>query len=163
MRTSKLKLTSDKTEFLLIENKRQRSKFLPMFPIEPLSVKTNAAKSARNIAVIFYNNFTFPSTISAVCSSWFYHIQDMWRIRHHLDLDSEKLLAIALVSGHLDYCKSHLYGIVDTDLGKLQSIQNWLAPVEIKPPPFTCCVPVLRSLHWLPAKFRILFNIILLT
>ena len=32
-----------------------------------------------------------------------------------------------------------------------------------KSPPFTRSVPLLRSLHWLPVKFRILFKIRLLT
>ena len=47
MSTNKLKLNPDKTEFLLIGNERQRSKYLSMFPIELLSVKTNPAKYAR--------------------------------------------------------------------------------------------------------------------
>ena len=39
MSTNKLKLNPDKTEFLLIGNERQRSKYLSMFLIEPLGVK----------------------------------------------------------------------------------------------------------------------------
>ena len=53
MSTNKLKLNPDKTEFLLIGNERQRSKYVSMFPIELLGVKTNPAKSARNLGVIF--------------------------------------------------------------------------------------------------------------
>ena len=59
MSTNKLNLNPDKTEFLLIENDRQRSKHLSMFPIELLGVKNNPAKSARNLGVIFHKNFTF--------------------------------------------------------------------------------------------------------
>ena len=57
----------------------------------------------------------------------FYRIQDMRDIGHYLDLDTTKLLAIALVSRYLYYCNSLLYGITDTDLTKLQRIQNRLA------------------------------------
>ena len=32
-----------------------------------------------------------------------------------------------------------------------------------KSPPFTCSIPLLRSLHWLPVRFRILFKIIFFT
>ena len=39
MWTNKLKLNPDKTEFLLIGNERQRSKYLSMFPIDLLGVK----------------------------------------------------------------------------------------------------------------------------
>ena len=40
MLTNKLKLNPDKTEFLLIGNERQRSKYLSRFPMELLGVET---------------------------------------------------------------------------------------------------------------------------
>ena len=163
MSTNKLKLNPDKTEFFLIGNERQRSKYLSMFPIELLGIKSYPAKSARNLGVIFDKNFNFRSHISAICSSCIYHIQDLWRIRRHLDLDSAKLLANALVSSRLDYCNSLLSGIAETDLTKLQRILNRLARVVTKSPPFTRSVPLLRSLHWLPVKYRVHFKICLLT
>ena len=94
----KLKLNPDKTEFLLIGNERKRSKYLSMFLIVLLGVDTYPAKSAHNRGVIFDKNFNFRSHISAICSSCFYHIRDVRRICRHLDLDSAKLLANALVS-----------------------------------------------------------------
>ena len=134
-----------------------------MFPIELLSVKTNPVKSARNLGVIFDKNFTFHLHISVLCSSCFYHMRDLQRIRRHLDLDSAKLLANALVSSRLDYCNSLVYGIADIDLTRLQRVQNQLAHLVTKSPPFTRSIPLLRSLHWLPVWFRILFKINLLT
>ena len=163
MSTNKLKLNPDKTEFLLIGNKRQRSKYLSMFSIELLSVETYPAKSAHNIGVIFDKNFNFRSHISAICSSRIYHIRDLRLIRRHLDLDSEKLLANALVSSRLDYCNSLLSGIAETDLTKLQLVLNRLARAVTKSPPFTRSAPLLRSLHWLPVKCRVHFKICLLT
>ena len=141
--------TLDKTEFLLIGNERQRNKYLSMFPIELLGVEISRAKSARNLGVIFDKNFNFRSHISAICSSCIYHIRDLRRIRRHLDLDSAKLLANALVSSRLDYCNSL----------KLQRLLNRLARVVTKSPPFTRSVPLLRSLHWLPVKYRVHFKI----
>ena len=128
MSTNKLKLNPDKTEFLLIGNERQPSKYLSMFPIELLGVKTSPAKSARNLGVIFDNKFTFRSHISAVCSSCFYHMRDLQRIRRHLDLDSAKLLATALVSSRLDYCNSFSYGIADIDLTRLHACTESTGP-----------------------------------
>ena len=61
MLINKLKMNPDKTEFLLIGNERQRSKYLSMFPIELLGVKTNPAKSARNLGV------THVFTICGIC------------------------------------------------------------------------------------------------
>ena len=150
-------------EFLLIGNEWQQSKYLSMFPIELLGVKTNPANSARNRGVIFDERFTFRSHISAVISSCVYHMWDLRHIRRHLDLDSAKLLATALVSTRLDYCNSLLYGIADIDLTRLQHVQNQLARLVTKSPPFPRSLPLLCSLHWLPVRLRILFKINLLT
>ena len=70
---------------------------------------------------------------------------------------------LLLSSSRLDYCNSILYGIDDIDLTRLQRVQNQLARLVTKSPPFTCSIPLLRSLHWLPVRFRILFKISLLT
>ena len=148
MSTNKMKLNPDKTEFHLIGNERQRSKCLSMFPIELLGVKTNPAKSAHNLGVIFDKNFTFRLHILVVCSSCFYHMRDMRSIRRHLDLDSAKLLATVLVFSCLDYCNSLFYGIADIDLTRLQSVPNQLASLVTKSPPFTRSIPLLCSLHW---------------
>ena len=134
-----------------------------MFPIELLGVKINSAKSAPNLGVIFDKNFTFRSHISVVCNSCFYHMRDLRRSRHHLDLDSAKLLATALVSSRLNYCNSLLYGTADIDLTRLQRIQNQLGRLVTKSPPLTRIIPLLRFLNWLPVRFRILFKINLLT
>ena len=56
-----------------------------------------------------------------------------------------------------------MYGIADIDLTRLQRVQNQLARLVTKSPPFTRSLPLLRSIHWLPVRFRILFKINLLT
>ena len=124
-----------------------------MFPIEVLGVKTNHAKSARNLGVIFDKNFTFRSHISVICNSCFYHMRDLRLIRRHLDLDSAKLLATALVSSRLDYCNSLLYGIADIDLTRHHACIESTGPL-----PFSRSIPLLRSLHWFPVRFRMLLR-----
>ena len=42
-------------------------------------------------------------------------------------------------------------------------VQNQLARLVKKSPPFTRSIPLLRFLHWLPVRFRILFKINMLT
>ena len=175
MSMNKLKLNPDKTEFLLIRNERQQCKCLSMFPIELFGVKTNPAKSARNLGVILDENFNFHSHISAVCSSCFYHMRDLQRIHRHLDLHSTTLLATVLVSSRLDYCNS-LFGTADTDVTKLQRIQNRLASFVTKSPPFPtvfpCFVPFIgcqsnleycsRSVCW-PTKCSMKSSLLIFT
>ena len=150
-------MNPDKTEFFLIGDERQRSQYHSMFPIEIVGVKTYLANATRNLGIIFDKNLNFRSHISALCSACFYHMRDLLRVRHYLDLNGEKLLASELVSSRLDYC------IADTDQAKLQRVQNRLAHVVTNSPPFTCSVPLRHSLHWLPVNYRVDFKICLLT
>ena len=48
-------------------------------------------------------------------------------------------------------------------LTRLQRVQNQLARLVTKSPPFTRSIPLLRSLHWLSVRFIILFKINVLT
>ena len=64
-------------------------------------------------------------------AKFFYPICNFRRIRDHLDLNSAKLLANALVSSRLDYCNSLLYGINEGLSKKLQTVQNSLARVVV--------------------------------
>ena len=139
------------------------AKYLVMFPVDLLGLQTTSVKAARKLGVIFDTNFSFRSHVSAVCRSCRYHIRDLRRICRYLSLDSAKLLAHALVSSRLDYCNSLLFGIADKEIIRPRRIQNSLARVVTKQPPLTRSVPLLRSLHWLPLKFRIEFKTCLLT
>ena len=71
---NKLKLNPDKTEFFLIGQERQRSKYLAMFRVDLLGVKTTSAKAAPNFGGTFDTNFIFRSHLSAVCRSCRYQL-----------------------------------------------------------------------------------------
>ena len=91
----------------------------------------------------------------AVC---FYHIRDLRRIRRFLSLSVAKAIATALVSSRLDYCNSLLYNTANKDIAKLQRVQHCLARVVTRSPRFSRSVPLLKSLHWLPVHYRIIFK-----
>ena len=59
----------------------------------------------------------------------------------------------------LDYCNSLLYNTANKDIARLQRVQNCLARVVTRYPRFSSSVPLLKSLHWLPVHYRIIFNI----
>ena len=66
------------------------------------------------------------------------------------------------MSSRLDYCNSLLSGIAETDLTEFQRILTiWL--VWSQSHHRLLAVSLLRSLHWLPVKYRVHFKICLLT
>ena len=70
--------------------------------------------------------------------------------------DPAKQIAVALVSSKLDYYNSLFHYMPEKDIARLQRVQNCLTRVVTKAPLFSLSVPILRRLHWLPVKFRIL-------
>ena len=59
--------------------------------------------------------------------------------------------------------RSHLEVTRGTLIFSNVRVLNRLVHVVTKSPPFTGSVPLLRSLHWLPVKYRVHFKICLLT
>ena len=140
MSTNKLKLNPDKTEFLLIRNERLPSKYLSMFPIELLGVKTNRAKSVWNLGVIFDKDFPFRSHILAVCTSCFYHLRDLrafavpliWIVQHYLQLVLCSVVSIIAI--HFLWYHRHWPHTASV-------VQNRMAHLVTMFPPFS------RALH----------------
>ena len=66
---------------------------------------------------------------------------------------------MALVTSKLDHCNSLFHEIPANDLQKFQRVQNCSARVVTKAPRFSRSILLIKSLHWLPIKFRIQFKI----
>ena len=86
----------------------------------------------------------------------FCHICDLRCIRRFISLSVAKTIAAALVSSRLDYCNSLLYNTANK--AKLQRVQYFLARV-VTHSRFSHSVPLLKSLHWLPVHYCIIFKI----
>ncbi|KAK2172574.1 hypothetical protein NP493_941g01032 [Ridgeia piscesae] len=159
MKNSKLKLNANKTEFIIIGTVTQRAKLDGFFPTHILNQSVTPAPSVSNLGVNFDESFNFKQHISKTCRSCFYHIRDLRRIRRFLSLSVAKTITTALVSSILDYCNSLLYNTANKDIARLQRVQNCLAKVVTRSPRFSSSVPLLKSLHWLPVHYRIIFKI----
>ena len=146
MYSNKLKLNPDKTEFMLIGNKRHRQKFDSKLPLELTGSKLSPAPTARNLGVIFDQDFNFQNHINNIVKNCFYHKRDLRRIRKHLDIDTAIALANALVSSRIDYCNSLLYSVPILHIQKLQRVQNALARVVTNSSRYTSASQLLEQL-----------------
>jgi len=85
------------------------------------------------------------------------------RYRHarcnSLTADAATTLIQAFVSCCLDYCKSLLYGVPDSLIRKLQSVQNAAARVITGARWCDHITPVLQQLHWLPVRRRVDYKV----
>ena len=158
MTSSKLKLNPDKTEFILIGSASNRIKLSPFFPVTLLDGKFDPSDKVRNLGVIFDRDFSFSQHVSTVCRSCFYYIRDLCRIRRHLSRSTATTLANALVTSRLDYCNSLFFSLTKKQLKRLQNIQNTLCRIVTHTSRFSSVSGPMRTLHWLPVEFRIIFK-----
>ena len=98
MKSSKLKLNSDKSEFIIIGTKHQRHKLYNHFPVKLLDNDTCPSDSAGNLGVVFDSDISFHKHVSNIYKSCFYHIRDLRRIRRHIPLSTAKTISNALIS-----------------------------------------------------------------
>jgi len=68
-----------------------------------------------------------------------------------------------IVGSKLDYCNRVLYGISQSNLDKLQRLQNVLAWVTAQAPWSVSATNLRRDLHWLPIRHRVIYKLSVLT
>ena len=152
-----------KLNFFSLAQKQQRLKFSDLTNLSLSNDIIPVSSSARNLGFIFDSDMSFSDQISSVSKSCHFHIRDIRRIRHLLPFSTATALANSLVSSKLDYCNSLYSGISQTNLNKLQRIQNSLARVITNTSKYQHITPTLKKLHWLPIRQRIDYKICLLT
>ena len=90
-----------------------------------------------------------------------FQVRNLWRIRRFIDQDSCHHAVRALVSSRLDYCNGLFTSLSGKDLTRLQRLQNSAARLVFAVGRRTDAADLLKILHWLPLRNRILFKILL--
>ena len=163
MASNFLTLNPSKTEFLIIGLPTQLSKLHMPNLILPDNSSITPVQSARNLGIIFDSNLSFDKHISNLSKVCYFHIRDLRRIRPTLDFDTARTIATSLVHSKLDYCNSLYYNLPQSQLKRLQAIQNSLARCITSSSRFQHITPGLKSLHWLKVEQRIQYKLISLT
>ena len=114
-----------------------------------------------NLGIIFDSQMSMSSHITGICKSLSYQLRNISRIRRFLDKYSCHQIVRSLVLSRLDYGNALLLGINQTNLNKLQRLQNWAAKLIFCAKKQDKATSFLKELYWLPIKDRIHFKILL--
>ena len=118
-----LQLNDDKTEFLGIGTPQQSEK-IDIMSICVGNSDIHPVPTARNLGSWFDSRLSMSKHITKICTSSFFYLYKIRRIRNYLSQTSTETLIYTFVSSRLNYCNSLLYGLPDSLLNKLQSVQN---------------------------------------
>ena len=136
MAANLLTLNSSKTEFLLTGFPQQLAK------INTSSLITT--HSARNLGFSFDEHLTFSDQISALSKSCYYHIRKLRCVRPYLDFKTVSTISTFVVHSKLDYRNSLYYNLPQSQIKRLQNIQNSLARAVTRTPKSSHITPVLN-------------------
>ena len=117
----------------------------------------------KNLGYNLDRHLSMESQVNSIVSHCFKLIGDVARIRDLLSDSDTVSLMHAIVSSRMDYCNSLFYGIEKRLIFKLQKVQNAAARLISKRRKCESVRDVLKELHWLPVRQRIIFKLLLLT
>ena len=123
MNENRLKMNSDKTEFVLFGSRLQldkcKTKALNVDDMEVVLVDR-----MKYLGVILDQILNMKKHITTKCQTAMLNIQHINNIRHLLTQDAMETLVLGTVVSHLDYCNSILVNLPEVDIAKMQCIQN---------------------------------------
>ena len=159
MKSNRLKLNSDKTQFMWLGSRQQLAKIdTKTMTIGEHSIESST--SAKNLGVTFDSELGMDLHVNNITRSCFYQLRQLRSIRRSLSTYAAKTLVHSLISSRVDYCNSIFYGATDVVVRRLQSVLNAAARLISNRRKFDHITPVLRDqLHWLPIRQRIDFKI----
>ena len=121
------------------------------------------ASTLKSLGVILDQRLTLDDHATAVAKSCNYHARAIKHVRHLLPESVARTLACSLINSQLDYCNSLLHGAPESTMKKLQTAQNNAARVVLAVNRRSDAKPLLRQLHWLPVRQRVMYKMAVLT
>ena len=99
--------------------------------------------------------------VASVRRSCFFQLRQLRVVKQSLTSSAVKTLVHAFISSRLDYCNVLLAGVTDGVLSKLQTVQNAAARLITGSRKYDHITPVLRGLHWLPVRQRVVYRTVM--
>ena len=157
-----LHMNSAKTEFLLIGSRIQLSNCVST----DINVNGEIVKHSECIKYLgewMDDKLNFKIHIANKCQMAMWNLQKLKAIHDTLTEETCKTLVMCLVISHLDYANAILVGLPETDIHKLQCLQNMVAKLILNKDKQDSVTGCFIKFHWLPIRTRIHFRILALT
>ena len=117
-------------------------------------------KTVNDLGVTIDCQISMKEHVQCVCTTAYYHLQQLRSIQGSLSADSCWTLVRAFITSRIDYCNSHLAGVDKSQVGMLQSILRVAARLIMRKRKVNPISDDIRDkLHWLPVEQRIQFKI----
>ena len=147
---NQLLLNPDKTRLLVCGSKHGVS-MTRNFKLSFLGKQLTPVDAARDLGVILDTSLTFDDHVTATVASCMSRLGQINRVKHCYN---RTLIIIinALVFSKLFYCSSDWSNTSQSNIAKLQAVQNFACRIVSGSKKYDHVTPILRQLKWLPVK-----------
>lgn len=157
-----LKLNAGKSQLIVFTPDSQHSQLLvKRLFLEDGSVLP-VTSEATNLGMLMDCKLSFGPQIDRVISSGYGLLRNISSIRRYLSKDDIKSLVNSVVVSRIDNCNALYAGLSAFHISRLQRLQNSCARVIYGARRREHVSPLLRQLHWLPIRQRIIFKVLTL-
>ena len=120
---NRLKMNSNKTEFILIGSKQQLQKCNTK-QININNENITMSETIKYLGAWIDSNLSFRKHIMERCKNAMWNLHKLKHIRKFLDQDTCHTLVCGLVLAHLDYANAILADLPNVEIAKMQQVQN---------------------------------------
>jgi hypothetical protein len=161
MRHNQLKLNPEKFEFVIF-HKRSQQIVRSDYTLHLQSGTLEPVTEVRDLGVILDSTLSMESHINSVVRSCRHQLRSIAKIRRSLSKDACQTLISTLVFSKMDYANSLLTKLPNSQIRKLQLVQNAAARLLTGTRYTDHITPIMKDLHWLPISYRIQYKLIML-
>ena len=162
MSSNRLKLNSEKTQFIWLGSRQQLSK-VGVDHIHLGNHTVTSQSTVCNLGIHLDDQLTMKVHVQRISRTSFYQLRQLRSVRRSLSVNACTALVHAFVTSRLDYCNSLLAGIGDGLIDQLQTVMRVAAHLVLRKRKFDPISADIRDrLHWLPIRLRIDFKLGLL-
>ena len=159
MSSNRLKLNSEKTQFIWLGSSQQLQKIT----VDSITLAGSTLffqSSVNDLGVLIDGRLSMCDHVEQVCRSSYYQLRQLHVIWNSLWTKTCAALVHAFVTNRLDYCNSLLASINKELLNKLESVLRSTTRLAMGKRKFDPITEDMRDiLHWLPVRQRIDFKL----
>ena len=163
MSANKLRMNNEKTEIILCGTYARLNSVRPnSLKIGNNIIDFSSKVKKKKLGMCLECNLSMDSAVSHLRKSCYLELKKIANNRSYLSDTATQKLVLSLVISKLDYCNSLFYNMSLKNIHKLQLIQNNAARLVKKASKRPSAKLLLKDLHWLPVKDRIVYKIAVL-
>ena len=157
-----LKLNAGKSKLLIFSPKNQKNNIFFDRVYLGENIFIPVSNEAMNLGFRLDSELSCSKHINMIINQSYACISNIGRIKRYLTTDNLRCLVQCKLVSKIDNCNSLFYGISEYELNRLQKLQNAFARLIFKKKKSDHVTDLLKTLHWLPVRQRIVYKNLLI-